>query len=202
MIDAPKPLPLDPDPQGLRLARPLVLVGLMGAGKTSVGKRLAAMLDAPFMDSDHEVEAAAGMSVADIFGTLGEAAFRDGERRVIARLLTGRPGVLATGGGAFVDARTRAEIAACAVSVWLRVDLDLLWSRVRDRPGRPLLQAADPRSVLADLERRRAPLYAEADVTIDSRRGAGHAATAEAIVAALRSRDAARVGPPLFELAA
>ena len=116
---------------------------------------------------------------------LGEPAFRDGERRVIARLLAERPGVLATGGGAFIEPRTRAEIKARATSVWLRADLDLLWDRVRDRPGRPLLQAADPRGVLADLERRRSPIYAEADVIVDSRRGASHEAMARAILAAV-----------------
>ena len=128
------------------------------------------------------------MSIPEIFATLGEPAFRDGERRVIARLLAERPRVLATGGGAFIEPRTRAEIKARATSVWIRADLDLLWDRVRDRPGRPLLQAPDPRGVLADLlERRRSPIYAEADVTVDSRRGASHEAMAREILAAVRA---------------
>lgn len=206
MIDRPPSLTAPaagPRAGQFRLYRTLVLVGLMGAGKTSVGKRLASMLGVPFADSDHEVEAAAGMVIADIFAALGEPAFRDGERRVIARLLAGPPGVLATGGGAFIDPRTRAEIAARATSVWLRADLDLLWHRVRDRPGRPLLQTTDPRAALADLERRRAPIYAGADVTVESRRGAGHYATASDILAAVRAHDAAdRRQPPTLELLA
>ncbi len=183
-----------------RLTRPLVLVGLMGAGKTSVGRRLATMLGVPFTDSDNEITAAAGMSIAEIFASLGEPAFRDGERRVIARLLAGgRPGVLATGGGAFVEPRTRSKILDCATSVWLRADLDLLWDRVRERPGRPLLQAADPRAVLADLHRERASIYAEADVIVDSRRGASHETTAREILAAVKAHDrsAAGRGPTL-----
>jgi shikimate kinase len=191
MIDADKSAGT-PVPDRLRLTRPLVLVGLMGAGKTSVGKRLAALIGVPFSDSDAEIEAAAGMSVAEIFARLGEAAFRDGERRVLARLLSGRPEVIATGGGAFVDARTREEIAARATSVWLRADLDLLWDRVRDRPHRPLLQTTDPRGVLADLLERRAPAYGEADVIVDSRRGASHEAMARAILAAVEAADRAR----------
>jgi shikimate kinase len=185
-----------PEPQAasalaLRLRRPLVLVGLMGAGKTSVGKRLAALLGAPFTDSDNEIVVAAGMSIPEIFASLGEPAFRDGERRVIVRLLGERVGVLATGGGAFIEPRTRAEIKARATSVWLRADLDLLWDRVRDRPGRPLLLTPNPRATLADLLDRRSPVYAEADVTVDSRRGASHEAMARAIIAAVQARDRA-----------
>lgn len=172
-----------------RLIRPIVLVGLMGAGKTSVGKRLAALVGVRFTDSDTAIEAAAGMSVPEIFASLGEPAFRDGERRVIARLLAERPGVLATGGGAFIEPRTRAEVKARGTSVWLRADLDLLWERVRDRPGRPLLQAPDPRAVLEDLARRRSPVYAEADIIVDSRRGASHETMARAILAAVRAYD-------------
>jgi shikimate kinase len=194
MIETPRPAP-DRAERGPtappRLRRTLVLVGLMGAGKTSVGKRLAALLGVGFTDSDAEIVAAAGMSIPEIFATLGEPAFRDGERRVIARLLAERPGVLATGGGAFIEPRTRAEIKARATSVWIRAELDLLWDRVRDRPGRPLLQAADPRGVLADLDRRRAPIYAEADVIVDSRRGASHEAMAREIVAAVRAWERA-----------
>ena len=187
-MEPPKPSP-DPAPPAPRLLRTLVLVGLMGAGKTSVGKRLAGLLGVGFTDSDHEIVEAAGMSIPEIFASLGEPAFRDGERRVIARLLADRPMVLATGGGAFVEPRTRAEIRARATSVWIRADLDLLWDRVRDRPGRPLLQAPDPRAVLADLARRRSPVYAEADVTVDSRRGASHEAMARAIIGAVSAHD-------------
>ncbi len=192
MIESsPPPIP-NPRPAVPRLRRTLVLVGLMGAGKSSVGKRLATLLAVPFTDSDSEIAAAAGMSIPEIFATLGEPAFRDGERRVIARLLRERPGVLATGGGAFIEPRTRAEIKRAATSVWLRADLDLLWDRVRDRPGRPLLQAPDPRAVLEDLSRRRSPVYAEADVIVDSRRGASHEAMAREIVAAVAARDRTR----------
>lgn len=181
-----------PAPPALRLRRPLVLVGLMGAGKTSVGKRLAALLGARFVDSDAEIEVAAHMPITEIFARLGEEAFRDGERRVVARLLSEPPLVLATGGGAFIEPRTRAEIAARATSVWLRADLALLWDRVRDRPGRPLLATADPRATLADLHARRTPIYAEADVVVDSRRGASHEAMARRIIAAVQERDAER----------
>jgi shikimate kinase len=188
MIETPQPSP-DRAATAPRLLRSVVLVGLMGAGKTSVGKRLATLLGVPFTDSDTEITAAAGMSIPEIFATLGEPAFRDGERRVIARLLGERPGVLATGGGAFIEPRTRLDIKARATSVWIRADLDLLWDRVRDRPGRPLLQAPDPRAVLADLARRRSPVYAEADVTVDSRRGASHEAMARAIIGAVSAHD-------------
>jgi len=178
------------------LSRTLVLVGLMGAGKTSVGKRLAALLGVRFVDSDSEIESAAGMSIPEIFASLGEPAFRDGERRVIARLLSEAPCVLATGGGAFIEPRTREEIAAHATSVWIRASLDLLWDRVRDRPGRPLLDAPDPRAVLADLDRRRSPVYALADVTVDSRRGASHESMARGIAAAVRKFDAGHPARP------
>jgi shikimate kinase len=197
MIDRPQPAPPSApasDAETPRLARTLVLVGLMGAGKTSVGRRLATLLQVRFVDSDTAIEEAAGMSVAEIFASLGEPAFRDGERRVIARLLAEPPGVLATGGGAFIEPRTRAEIKAQATSVWLRADLGLLWDRVRDRPGRPLLQTPDPRGVLANLDRLRAPIYAEADVIVDSRRGASHEAMARSILAAVQAYDSAGTG--------
>ncbi|MFO7856457.1 MAG: shikimate kinase [Paracoccaceae bacterium] len=169
-----------------RLARPAVLVGLMGAGKTSVGRRLAATLAAPFVDSDEAVEAAARMSVAEIFETLGEPAFREGERRVIARLLDDAPQVIATGGGAFMNPETRALIAERgAVTVWLRADLDTLYERVGRRGGRPLLAAGDPREILARLIRERHPVYAEADLVVDSAAGDRHEAVVDRIVAAL-----------------
>lgn len=172
-----------------KLFRTIVLVGLMGAGKTSVGKRLAALLGVSFTDSDVEIEEAAGMTIPEIFATFGEPAFRDGERRVISRLLAERPGVLATGGGAFVEPRTREQIKASATSVWLRADVDLLFERVRDRPGRPLLQVADPKAVLTELSERRTPFYSQADVLVDSRRGFSHDAMARSIVEAVRTYD-------------
>ena len=192
MIETPQPQGVEPRPQPPRLRRTIVLVGLMGAGKTSVGKRLAALLGVPFVDSDVRIVEAAGMSIPEIFASLGEAAFRDGERRVIARLLAEPPGVLATGGGAFVEPRTREEIAAHGTSVWLRADVETLWERVRDRPGRPLLQTADPKGTLRDLHARRAPVYALADVAVDSRRGVSHDTMVRGIVAAVRAWDADR----------
>ncbi len=196
MMDRPRSA--DESPGGtppappLRLTRSLVLVGLMGAGKTSVGKRLAAILGVGFVDSDAEIEAAAAMTIPEIFARLGEPAFRDGERRVIARLLTERPRVIATGGGAFIQPDTREVIAQMGTSVWLRAGLDVLWDRVRDRPGRPLLATADPRATLAALLEARTPIYALADVTVDSRRGASHDAMARRVIAAVRDRDLTR----------
>ncbi len=146
----------------------IVLVGLMGAGKSCVGRRVAQRLGIPFVDADAEVEEAAGCSIADIFERYGEAEFRDGERRVIARLLEGPPSVLATGGGAFIDDQTRDLIKKNAVSVWLRADLDTLVDRTAGRSHRPLLNAGNPRDVLASLMDARYPVYAEADVTVDT----------------------------------
>ena len=151
--------------------RSIVLVGLMGAGKTTVGRRLAARLGIPFVDADSEVEAAAGLPIPEIFATHGEAAFRDGERRVIARLLHGGPQVLATGGGAFVDADTRARVAARGISVWLSADLDTLMRRVGRRPTRPLLRQGDPRATMERLMRERAPFYARADIALTTGEG-------------------------------
>jgi len=152
-----------------RLAgRSVVLVGLMGAGKTTVGRRLAAKLGLPFTDADCAIEEAAGMSIPEIFELHGEDHFRDGERKVIARLLDEGQQVLATGGGAFLDERTRGRIAERAVSVWLRADLPLLLSRVLRRGNRPLLKS-DPEGVLKRLIDERYPVYAAADVTVDSR---------------------------------
>lgn len=176
------------------LARTIVLVGLMGAGKTKIGRRLATRLELPFFDSDHEIETAAGESIPEIFEHHGEAAFRDGERRVIARLLRQPVHVLATGGGAFMDPQTRAVIAARAVSVWLRADLDVLLARVSRRSNRPLLQERDPRAVLAELIERRHPVYAEADVTIDSGDGPPDA-TAARVIASLNCVPRALLPP-------
>jgi shikimate kinase len=148
--------------------RSIVLVGLMGAGKSTVGRRLAQKLTLPFRDADHEIETAAGMTIPDIFAIHGESHFRDGERRVIARLLQDGPMVLATGGGAFMNEETREQIARHGISVWLRADLDVLMRRVRKRATRPLLQTADPEGTMRDLITARHPVYATADLTVDS----------------------------------
>ena len=169
------------------LDRSVVLVGLMGAGKTSIGRRLAAHLGLPFVDADQEIEHAAGCTIEDYFTRFGEAAFREGERRVIARLLDESPRVIATGGGAFMDASTRAAIAARGCSVWLKADLDTLYKRVRRRGNRPLLKGGDPRQVLADLMERRYPVYAEAELTVESRDGP-HEAVVEDVLGVLRQR--------------
>ncbi len=173
------------DTSHYRLRRPVVLIGLMGAGKSSVGLRLARMLKAPFRDSDAEIEKAANMQIAEIFERYGEDYFRAGERRVIARLLAEGPQVLATGGGAFLDPETRALFAREAVTVWLKADLDLLVSRTEGRDHRPLLNRGDPRQILARLIEERYPVYAEADVTVESRRGQSHEQMARRIIAAL-----------------
>jgi shikimate kinase len=149
--------------------RPVVLIGLMGAGKTTVGRRLARRLDLPFVDADAEIESAAGRTVAEIFAEDGEAFFRAGEERVIARLLESGPQVLATGGGAWTSEKTRDLVAKKAISVWLRANLDVLMERVSRRPGRPLLQNPDPRAVMKKLMDERYPLYALADITVESR---------------------------------
>ena len=149
--------------------RPLVLVGMMGAGKTTVGRRIANRLGRQFIDSDEEIERAAQMSIPEIFEQRGEDEFRAGEMRVIARLLKEKDIVLATGGGAFVNPDTRALVKSGAVSVWLKADLDLLFERVSRRANRPLLKTADPRGTLEKLIEDRYPIYAEADLTVVSR---------------------------------
>jgi shikimate kinase len=150
------------------LPKTVVLVGLMGAGKTNIGRRLAVRLGLPFVDADAEIEAAAGETIEEIFRRHGEPVFRDGERRVIARLLDMPVHVLATGGGAFMDAQTRATVRGRGISVWLRAELDVLLSRVGRRSNRPLLKQGDPREVLASLMAARYPIYAEADLIVDS----------------------------------
>lgn len=152
----------------LKLPKTLVLVGMMGAGKTAIGRRIAARLCVPFVDADDEIVSAAGCSIEDIFETYGEAAFRSGERRVIERLLERPIHVLATGGGAFIDPETRKAIRGRCISVWLRADLDVLWQRVSRRSDRPMLMTADPRATLEKLVEKRYPVYAEADITVDS----------------------------------
>ncbi|KKB78361.1 shikimate kinase [Devosia soli] len=153
-----------------RLAgRPVVLVGMMGAGKTTVGRRLATRLGRRFLDSDEEIEKAAQMTIPEIFAQRGEPEFRAGEMRVISRLLKENDLVLATGGGAFVNSETRRLVKDGAVSVWLKADLDILFERVSRRSNRPLLKTADPRATLEKLIEDRYPIYAEADVTVLSR---------------------------------
>jgi shikimate kinase len=149
--------------------RPIVLVGMMGAGKTTIGRRLAAKLGRSFIDSDEEVERAAGMSIEDIFASHGEADFRAGEARVISRLLREGDIVLGTGGGAFINPETRALIREEGISVWIRADFELLFARVSRRSNRPLLKTANPRETLKALIEARYPIYAEADVTVLSR---------------------------------
>lgn len=148
--------------------RHVVLVGLMGAGKTSVGKRLAQRLGLPFVDSDQAIEDSARMTIPEIFELRGEAEFRAGERKVIARLLGEKQQVIATGGGAYMDAETRARIREHGVSLWLKAELPVLMRRVQRRSNRPLLKASDPEAVMRDLIARRYPIYAEADATIVS----------------------------------
>jgi shikimate kinase len=156
------------DPVTPERKRTVVLIGLMGAGKSCIGRRLAQQLDLPFIDADREIEAAAGCTIPEIFESHGERAFRDGERRVILRLLEGPPHVLATGGGAYMDPETRAAIRARAIAIWLRADLDLMVKRVSRRNDRPLLRGVDPRVKLANLIEERYPVYAEADIVVDS----------------------------------
>ncbi|HUF86235.1 MAG TPA: shikimate kinase [Thermohalobaculum sp.] len=174
-----------------RLARPVVLIGLMGAGKTSVGTRLAELLGAPFRDSDAEIERAAALTVPEIFARYGEAHFRDGERRVIGRLLGEGAQVLATGGGAFMTPETRALIAERATSVWLRASLDLLAQRTHGRGHRPLLNRGNPRDTLARLIDERYPVYALADIRVDSLPGLSHEQMARRILAALEAHGGA-----------
>jgi shikimate kinase len=150
--------------------RSIVLVGMMGVGKSSIGRRLGARLGVPFVDADSEIEKAAGMSIADIFARHGEASFRSGEARVIARLLESGPQVLATGGGAVMNSDTRAAIKAKGVSVWLSAEFDVLMRRIAKRKSdRPMLQTADPAATLRQLQADREPFYAQSDITVQSR---------------------------------
>lgn len=179
-----------PEAAAIRAAlgqRSIVMVGLMGCGKSSVGRRLAARLGLPFVDADDEIEAAAQKTIPEIFADYGEAVFRDGERRVIKRLLENGPQVLATGGGAFMNDETRAAIRDAAVSVWLKAELPVLMRRVMKRDNRPLLKAADPEAVMRDLMQKRYPVYAEADLVIESR-DVPHEVIVDEIVAALGAR--------------
>lgn len=175
----------------LHVPKSIVIVGLMGAGKTCIGSRLADRLGLPFVDADAAIEEAAGCSIADIFEVYGEAAFRDGERRVIARLLDGPVQVIATGGGAFVDPETRARVRERGISIWLRADIELLLSRTARRNHRPLLNKGDRRGTLERLMAERYPVYAESDIVVDSGREAPEA-TVERTLAAVAAFLAAR----------
>jgi shikimate kinase len=182
-------MPQSPPPQRtvsapLRPRRPIVLVGLMGVGKSTIGRRLAGRLHLPFVDADKEIEQAAGLSIPDIFARYGEEGFRDGERRVIARLIDGRLKVIATGGGAFMNDETRALILRRATAVWLDADIDVLVDRVSRRDDRPLLHDRNPREVLVELSAKRNPVYALAPIHVRSE-PLPHDATVDAILKAL-----------------
>ncbi|MBI5261035.1 MAG: shikimate kinase [Bradyrhizobium sp.] len=183
---APASAPPEADIAAALGARSIVLVGMMGAGKSTIGRRLAARLHLPFVDADTEIEAAAGMKIPEIFELHGEPHFRDGEARVIARLLEGGPAVLATGGGSFMREETRQRIKAKAVSIWLRADAEVIMRRVRRRSDRPLLQTADPEGTVARLLSEREPVYQNADLTISSR-DVPHDKIVEECIEALRS---------------
>lgn len=167
-----------------RIDRPIVLVGLMGVGKSTVGRRLSAMLTRDFIDADDEIEKAAQRTIPEIFEDFGEAHFRDGERRVIARLIEERHGVIATGGGAFVDPETRALILEEAIAVWIDCDIDTLVERTSRRNNRPLLKNGDPKTILTDLYEKRAPFYSQAQVHVMSE-DSPHNDTARTIIEAI-----------------
>jgi shikimate kinase len=167
------------------LNRSIVLVGIMGAGKSSIGKRLATSLNLSFVDADQEIEAAAGCSIPDLFELHGEAAFREGEHRVIKRLLDGPVQVIATGGGAYMDPRTRELIEQCGISVWLRADIEVLLKRVARRNNRPLLKTGDPKEIMQRLMEERYPVYGEAQITVESKDGP-HEEMVDLVLDALR----------------
>ncbi|UWQ44136.1 shikimate kinase [Leisingera aquaemixtae] len=171
-----------------KLKKTIVMVGMMGAGKTAVGRALAARLNVPFLDSDHEIEAAANMTIPEIFARDGEPFFRQKERQVIARLLEEERGVLSTGGGAFLAQENREVITAKGVSVWLDAGLDVLWNRVRHRDTRPLLRTADPYATLRGLYEQRVPLYAKADLTVASDGQAAIETMVDRVLDALKAR--------------
>lgn len=177
--------------RGIRLHRSVALVGMMGSGKSAIGRTLAARLGLPLLDSDAALEEAARRSIAEIFARDGERFFRAREAEVVGRVLAGPPGILSTGGGAWMSEDVRAAVSARGVSVWLRADLDTLWSRVKGRSHRPLLQGGDGRAVLRELMAAREPRYAAADHAVDSRPDRGVQQTAEAVLRALRE-DASR----------
>ncbi|GLQ34430.1 shikimate kinase [Amylibacter marinus] len=178
---------------GFHLQKTLVLVGLMGAGKTAIGTILAQELGVPFVDSDDEIVKAANMSIAEIFERDGEAFFREKETLVIERLLTGRPMVLSTGGGAFMQARNQQMIAERGVAVWLNADLEILWERVKGKTTRPLLMGKDAKQVLAGLYETRNPEYAKALVHVESQRNQSKGVMVERVIKALLENDASGV---------
>ena len=186
MSAAPPSPPRDCDITALaaRITRPVVLVGMMGVGKTTVGRKLATLLARDFIDADEAIVAAAQRSIPEIFEAFGEAHFRDGERRVIARLIDEGHGVIATGGGAFVDPQTRAAVLEKGIAVWIDCDIDTLVARTARRGNRPLLKQGDPREILTRLARERAPFYGEAHIRVRSEAGP-HADTAHAILEAI-----------------
>jgi shikimate kinase len=171
----------------LKLTKPIVLVGLMGAGKTTTGRRLAKRLGVPFKDGDEEVEEAAQMRVADLFEIYGEEEFREGERKVMRRLLSEKPMVLATGGGAFMNEETRKLVKEVSTSVWLKADLDTHVRRTSLRDTRPILRRGDPAEILKKLMTERDPIYAQADITVDSDDGP-HKDTVQSIIKELQAR--------------
>lgn len=174
----------DETPITVSADRPIVLIGMMGVGKTSIGRKLADRLHIPFVDADEEIEKAAGMTIAEIFERFGEDYFRDGERRVIARLIGDEPKVIATGGGAFVNDETRALILEKARSIWIDADIEVLIERVARRSHRPLLVGRNPRDVLTELGAKRNPIYAQANIHIRSD-SSPHGSTVEQIMRAL-----------------
>ncbi len=179
----------------MKLHKTVVLVGMMGAGKTAVGKELAHMLQVPFRDSDEEIILAAKMTIAEIFARDGEPFFRAREAEVIGRLLRDDPCILSVGGGAFLHAGTRALIAELGAAVWLKADLDLLWARVRQKTTRPLLRTPNPRATLAELLAAREPHYARADLTVMTEASFAISDTAQAVLRALATRPDVLEGP-------
>jgi shikimate kinase len=182
----PMPATRRKPPLDLQIDRPVALVGMMGAGKTTVGRRLAAALDLPFHDADAEIEQAAGMSVSDLFARHGEPSFRRGEAQVIERLLSGPPIVLATGGGALTNESTRKLVRDRSISIWIRADVATLVKRATRRSTRPLLKNGDPTEIIARLLDERAPFYAQADIIVESNVGS-HARTVSTILDSLAS---------------
>lgn len=190
---------LSASPPISRLARPIALVGLMGCGKTTVGSRVAKLLNAPFRDADAEIVAAAGLSIPEIFEKHGEAEFRRGEERVIERLLTEEPMILATGGGAFMSLATRTAIKKAGGAVWLNADLETLMERTGRRDTRPLLKNGDPKEILSGLMAQRYPVYAEADIRVESTLKGTAEDVARSIVAALEAHDVATPHAPFLK---
>lgn len=178
--------------EALSAARTVALVGLMGAGKSTVGRRLAKQLQMPFFDSDSEIEKAAGQTISDIFETMGEAEFRRGEQRVLARLLSGPSHVLATGGGAFLNPETRRLMREKAITIWLDADINTLWKRVSKRGDRPLIRRPDGKTVLQNLLQERTPIYQMADLHVRSFDGP-HSQTVTAIIEALEAGKKAHI---------